>query len=171
MDQCFTAPCGGARGNHIDEWHVDLANMFRHLVFYLRSWFSEKCVVFRSSLSQSGFEAVRSIRDLMAGDRIEELLVELHSNDGVSLALDGNCWLESFQSLDRAFEADRSRITTVFGCRLRDNRTNEIVGQDVRPHFLSDELRRFTSQDLHLHRRLDRSQIELIVPTRTIQEC
>lgn len=52
----------------------------------------------------------------------------------------------------------------MFGCCLRDDRANEVVGQYVCPHFLSNELRLFASQDFHLHSRLDGTQIQLGVP-------
>ncbi len=54
------------------------------------------------------------------------------------LALDSNHWLEGFQRLNRALEADRSRFDAVFGCGLSHDRTDEIVGQDMRPEFLPD---------------------------------
>ena len=78
--------------------------------------------------------------------------------------------LKSFQCLHRSFEADGPRLDVVPKSGLSHDRVDEIVGEDVSPDFLANELRRFASQDTHLHRRLDRSQIELVVPTRTIQK-
>ena len=51
------------------------------------------------------------------------------------LALDGNQWLEGFQRLDRALEADRSGVDVVSGCGLGHYRTDEIVGQDSASRF------------------------------------
>ena len=78
--------------------------------------------------------------------------------------------LKRFQGLEGSFEADRPRLDVVLACGLRHDRADEIVGQDVRPDFFMNEFWRFASQDIHLHCRLDRSQIELIVPTRTVQK-
>ena len=73
------------------------------------------------------------------------------------MALEGNQWLKGFQGLECAFEADRSWKHIVHGRGLSDDRADEIVGQDVRPNFLANELRCFASQDVHLQRDLDRS--------------
>ncbi len=78
--------------------------------------------------------------------------------------------LKRFQGLEGPFEADRSRLDIVLACGLRHDRADEIVGQDVRPDFFVNQLWRFAAQDVHLHRCLDRSQIELIIPTRTVQK-
>ena len=48
---------------------------------------------------------------------------------------------------------------------------NEIVSQDVRPDLLPYEFRRLTTQDVHLHRLLERPQIEFRIPASTINFC
>ena len=58
------------RGGETDEWYGNLSNTFCHLAFHLSSWFSEIAVVFRSPFSSSRFISVRSVRDLVSGDRI-----------------------------------------------------------------------------------------------------
>src|ERR1017187_4082083 len=57
----------------------------------------------------------------------------------------------------------------MFACGLCDDGTDEIVGQDVRPDFLADQLRCFAPQNVHLHRLFQRSQIKLGVPARAIK--
>ncbi len=52
---------------------------------------------------------------------------------------------------------------------LRDNRADQIVGQDVRPDLLMHRLGCFAAKVVHLHCRLDRSQVEFVVPPGAIQ--
>ena len=57
-------------------------------------------------------------------------------------------------------------------CRRRGlghHGADQVVGQDVRPHLLAHQLRRLAPQLAHLHRRLDRPQVELVVPPRPVQ--
>ena len=105
----------------------------------------------------------------MKCDGVEQLLVEDGAERGVTASLKVDQRLKRFQRLERPFEADRSRLHAVLRRRLGHDRADEIVGQDVRPDLLADEFRRLAAQDVHLHRRLDRSQIEFVVPAGTIQ--
>ena len=122
-----------------------------------------------SAFSQPRFVSIGPIGNTVAGDRIEQLFVELLAECCVVFALERDHWLEGFERLDRSLEADRSRFNAVSGCSLSDNCSDEIVRQDVRPDFFPDKLRCFASQDVHLHRLFERSQIELRVPARTIE--
>jgi hypothetical protein len=90
----------------------------------------------------------------VVGDRIEQVLVEDLAEGRVVFALESNHWLEGFERLDRSLEADRSWLDAVFGCRLSRDRTDEIVGQDMRPEFLPDKFWCLASQDVHLERLL-----------------
>lgn len=85
------------------------------------------------------------------------------------LSSDRNQRVEGFQRLDRPLETDRSRFDAVFGGGLSHDRTDQIVGQNVRPEFLPDKFRCLASQDIHLHRLFQRSQIKFGVPSRTIE--
>ena len=51
--------------------------------------------MFGSAFFQSRFKAVGSVGDLMRGNCIESLLIQLHADGGVA-TLDGNYWLECF---------------------------------------------------------------------------
>ena len=156
---------------HIDEWHLVLPNPFPHIAFGLASWFSEKAVVFGSAFSQPRFIPVGAIRDPVAGDRVEQVLVEDLAEGRVVFALESDHRLEGFERLNRSLEADRSRFDAVFGCGLCDDRADEVVGQDMRPEFLPDQFRRLAPQDVHLQRFFQRPQIELGVPARPIKMC
>ena len=50
------------------------------------------------------------------------------------------------------------------GRRLGHRPTDQIVGQQMCPDFLTHHLRRLAPQDAHLHRRLERPQIQLDLP-------
>ena len=123
----------------------------------------------RRAFSLARLESVRSIGDAMKCDGVEQLLVEGGPERGVAASLKVDQRLKRFQRLQRPFEADRSRLHSAFRRRLRHDRADEIVGEDVRPDFFVDEFRRLAAQDVHLHRGLDRPQIELVVPAGTIQ--
>ena len=54
---CLGLPLPGNKAHfanfsgHIDEWHVNLPNTFRHFTFEFVAWFSKKGIVFGSPLS------------------------------------------------------------------------------------------------------------------------
>lgn len=81
------------------------------------------------------------------------------------LALNRNQRLKCLQRLDRSFEADRSRVDVVFAGGLGDDGADEVVSQNVRPDLLPNQLRCLAAQDIHLHRLLERSQIEFTLPS------
>jgi len=59
----------------------------------------------------------------------------------------------------------------MFDSGLCRDRTDEVVGQDVRPEFLADEFWCLAAQDVHLQRLFQRLQIEFRVPPRPIKLC
>lgn len=77
--------------------------------------------------------------------------------------------LKSSQRLNGALEADGAGFKAMLGGSLRDNGADEIVSEDVRPDFLPHEFRRFATQDVHLHRFLQRPQIEFSVPAGAVE--
>ena len=79
------------------------------------------------------------------------MLIEAHAECRVAFAHDINRWLKPLQRLERAFETDRSRLDVVLGCRLGHDRSDEIVGEDVRPNLIANKFRRLATQDIHLH--------------------
>ena len=62
--------------------------------------------MFRSAFSKPRFEAVGAIGNSMGGDRVKQLLVEVHADGGVVLAQNGNHRLEGFPGLDGSLETD-----------------------------------------------------------------
>ena len=88
----------------------------------------------------------------MSCDSVEELLVQVPPMRPVTVTLNGEERLKRFQRLDRAFEANRSWLDAVFGRGLSNDRADEVVSQNVSPDLFSYQLRRFATQDVHLHR-------------------
>ena len=82
-------------------------------------------------------------------------MVEAQPSLQVTSALKSNHGLECFQGLKGSLEADRAWLDVVPGSGLRDDRTDEIVGEEMCPDFLSNKFRRLASQDIHLQRDLD----------------
>ena len=101
--------------------------------------------MFWSPFSQARFIPIGSIGYSMCGDGIKQSLKEAHAESRVMLAQDGNHRLKGFERLDSALETDRSWCNILFDCGLSDDRTDEIVGQDVRPDFLPDQVRSFAA--------------------------
>jgi hypothetical protein len=83
-----------ARSGHIDEWHLLLSNSFQEITFGLWSWFSEEAVVFRAPFSEARFIPVGAIRHSLAGDCVEQLLVEDPAEFRVVFAQQSNHRLE-----------------------------------------------------------------------------
>ena len=76
--------------------------------------------------------------------------------------------LKDFQRLNRSFKAYRPRLDIVANRGLRHDRADEIIGEDVRPHFLANEFWRFASQDIHLETDFDIPEIEFLTPPTSI---
>src|SRR5580693_8506919 len=89
-----------------DEWHVDFSKAFQHITFGLPSWFHETIVWFGSTFFSARLITVGPIGDAMDRDGVKQLLVEVHAECQVMLALESNHWLEGFERLDRSLEAD-----------------------------------------------------------------
>ncbi len=88
------------------EWHVDFSKAFQHITFGLPSWFYETIVWFGSTFFSARLITVGPIGDAMDRDGVKQLLVEVHADCQVMLALESNHWLEGFERLDRSLEAD-----------------------------------------------------------------
>lgn len=73
-------------------------------------------------------------------------------------------WLKSFQRLHGALEAYRAGLKAVGRRGLGGHRADQIVSERMRPNLLSHQFRRLAAQFVHLHRRLDRTQIQFVVP-------
>ena len=130
----------------------DYQNSVPHIAFGIPPGFSEKAIVFGSAFPQPRFKSVGPIGDSVFGDCIQQTMVEEMAKSRVVLALEGNHGLKGFECLDCSLEADCSRFDAVFSCRLSRDRTDEIVGQDMRPEFLPDKCWCLASQDVHLQR-------------------
>ena len=151
------------------EWHLVVPNSFRHFTFQHPARLHHLVELDWRAFSLSRFKSVRSISDAVKCDGVEQLLVEGGTERRATASLKVNQRLKRFQRLQRPFEADRPRLHSVLRRRLRHDRADEIVGENVRPDFFVDEFRRLAAQHVHFHRGLDRSQIELVVPAGAIQ--
>jgi hypothetical protein len=92
----------------------------------------------------------------MAGDRIQQPLVQIPAEGGVTLAAQGDHGLERLERLQRALETDGPRLEPVPTGRLGHDRADQVVRQDVGPQFLPDQLRRLAPQHVHLEHLLER---------------
>ena len=106
--------------------------------------------MFGSAFPQPRFKSVGPIGDSVFGDCIQQTMVEEMAKGRVVLALEGNHGLKGFESLERSLETDRSRFDAMFDSGLCRDRTDEVVGQDVRPELLADEFWCLAAQDVHL---------------------
>jgi len=127
--------------------------------------------MFGSAFSQPRFISVGPIPDSVFGNGIEQAMVEDLAEGRVVLTSEGNHGLKGFERLKCSLETDRSRFDAMFGSGLCRDRSDEVVGQDVRPEFLPDQLWCLAAQDVHLQRLFQRLQIEFRVPPRPIKLC
>jgi len=74
-----------------------------------------------------------------------------------------------FEGLQRRFEANRAWIHIVGHGGLSHHSSNQVVGQQMHPDFFSHDIGGLAPQDVHLHHALERPQIELRMPTGSIQ--
>ena len=59
-----------------NEWHLDFDKTFRQIAFDRGAWSGQPAVVIVSSLLEPGFKAIRSVRNSMGGDGIEQVVVQ-----------------------------------------------------------------------------------------------
>jgi hypothetical protein len=133
-----------------DEWHLVFCNFLEHIAFGFMSGFHKAVVGFWSSLPAPRLEAVGTVGHAVCRNGIEQLFVKLPAELSVTPALQGDQWLESLQGLERSFETDRTRLDGVFNRNLSHDRADEIVGQNVGPEFLPNEVWRLAAEDVHL---------------------
>ena len=107
----------------------------------------------------------------MSGDSVEQLSIEMDSVRTILVTLRGDQWLKRFQCLNGALEADGAGLDVVIVGGLGDDGADEIVDEDMCPDFLPHEFWRLATQDVHLHRLLQRPQIEFSIPASTIKFC
>lgn len=134
-----------ARSGHALEWHVVLCKSIEDIAFHLMPGFHHSIIFLLPAFSLARFKAIGSVGDAMGCDGVEQLLVESPAECRVTITLERNQWLERFECLDRALEADRPWFDTVFAGRLGKDGANEIVSKDVRPNLLPHQLRCLTS--------------------------
>ena len=144
-----------------DEWHLDLDNSFGHLAFHLSAGLGQPAVVIAPPLFHPRLVPIRAVTDPVRGDGVEQVVVQAQPAGGVLRGSELQQGLERSQGLHRPREAQRPRCDAVFGRGLGHHGAEEVVGQDVRPHFLPHQLRRLVPQLPHLHRRLERAYIQL----------
>jgi hypothetical protein len=71
--------------------------------------------------------------------------------------------------LNGALKADGAGFNAVLTGSLRNDGADEIVSENMCPDFLPHEFRRLATQDVHLHRLLQRPQIKFAIPSRSIE--
>ena len=123
----------------------------------------------RSPFSKARFNTVGAIGNAVCNDGVKQLLVKRRAKRGVVLGFEGDQRLKGFERLDCAFEADGAWFDAMLRCSLRHDRSDQIVGQDVRPNLVAHHFRCLASQDLHLHCLLERSEIKLGIPASAIE--
>ena len=153
------------------EWHVVLPKSFEHLSFELVSRLHHSVVFLLPAFSLPWLEAIGPIGDSMSSDSLKQLVVETSTSHRTAVALRGDQWLKRLQGLNRPLEADGTRLHVMRIGGLGDDGTDKVVSEDVRPDFLLHQFGRFATQDVHLHRLLERSQIEFGIPAGTIKFC
>ena len=154
---------------HAHEWHVVLPNSFQHFTFEFVSGFHHSIVLLLSAFPLPWLKAIGPIGDSMRRDSVEQLIIETLAARPAAIALHGNQRLKGFQRLNGAFEADGARFEAMLGGGLRDDGADEIVRENMRPDFLPHEFRRLAAQDVHLHRLLQRPQIEFCIPAGAVE--
>lgn len=60
----------------------------------------------------------------MNNDCIEKLLIHLRAYGRALFPLDRDDWLKGFEGLNGSLEADRTWLSIMFECSLRDDRSN-----------------------------------------------
>ena len=116
-------------------------NVVQDITFGYVSWFHEAVVLFGSGFQLSRFESVGPIRYAVSRDGIEDVVVERPAECWVTFACQGNHRLKGFERLDRSLKADGTWLDTMFGGSLCHDCPDQIVGQNMRPEFLPNELR------------------------------
>ena len=106
----------------------------------------------RSPFSKSRFNTVGTVRNTMCNDGIEQLVVKCRPNSGAVLGFARDQRLEGFERLDGALEADGPWFDAMLDGGLGHDRSDQIVGQDVRPNLLAHQFWCLASQDVHLQR-------------------
>lgn len=77
--------------------------------------------------------------------------------------------LKGIERLHGALEADGTRLNLVLNGRLRHDRSNEVIRQNMRPDLFAYQFWRLAAKDVHVERVFERTQIEFNVPASAIQ--
>src|SRR6187551_2958417 len=88
------------------EWHLLLPNSFEELTLGLVPWFHESVIGLGPALPPSWLKAIRAFRHSVAGDRLQQLLVEHGAELQVVFTQQSQRRLERFERLHRPLEAD-----------------------------------------------------------------
>ena len=153
------------------ECRLDSSNSLRHLTFEFPAGFRHPLDLAVPAFLLSRFKAIRSIGHAVQHNGIQQLFIEVLAKSSATMPLKVNQRLKRLQRLQGTLEADRARLDVVPECGLSHDRPDQVVCQDVRPDFFANQLGCLASQDVHLHRGLDRAQIEFVIPAGTIQQC
>ena len=126
--------------------------------------YSDKCSFERRSYApgQHGQNRFRKMSDYAVQLREKQKVKHMYG------MLEGQ-FRRYFHAADRAKGVTGVNLLTMLECRLRHDRADEVIGQDVGPDFLANECRRFAAQDVHVHDRFDASQIQFMISPRAKQ--
>ena len=83
--------------------------------------------MFWAPFSQPRFNAVGPIRHPVAGDGVEQVLIDFQESVRVVFSQVSNHRLEGCQHLDRALEAERAGFDTLLARGLRHDRADEVI--------------------------------------------
>jgi hypothetical protein len=119
---------------------------------------------FWSAFLDAWFHAIRSIADLPGRDGFDQRLTPVGSRQARVQERQ-----ESIQGLQSPFETQRPRLDPCGERRLGDHLPNQIVGHQMHLKFVARSMRRLATQMVHLQDDLEAPQIQLRLPTTTIQ--
>nr|WP_305042828.1 hypothetical protein [Geoalkalibacter sp.] len=132
-------------------------------LFHFMPWTGHQLVIFRSSLTASGFTSPRTLSDRGIGYRLMEVGDKPGTLCPVQLPL-VQMGLPVAQRLEASLEADKPDCKVRrLGC-LTHQPPDTVVGDKMHQDFFPDHVRRLAPQDVHPHGRLDVAEEQLDIP-------
>ena len=118
----------------------------------------------RTTFLYSWLQSPRSIRNAVSGNRRQHCTIQ-----DFSCLRHHHCWRERFNSLHRSLDGNLSREDSRFLGRVGHYSAKQIVGEQMSVDFLHNHVWRLCTQNAHVHRLLDRPQIQFAVPPTPVQ--
>ena len=108
-------------------------------------------------------EIVPGRDDLVLSIAPEDTTIETEPDEQIDIIATG-------EAEEDDYKVDNASTATRTDTPLRDiPQSIQVVPQQVGPDFFTHQLGRLATQHVHLHRGLNRPQVELLVPTRAVQ--